>query len=155
MPPWTTIRRATIVPARRPKFQQDTHDMRFLLAVTLAAVTATGAALAQQARWAAVDANREASSPVAWGNSESQAKERAVEACEKVSKTCANGPGATNDTGDVFAYMCCTRPKLGCAVAPGDSPDEAAALVRKTLTDAGYGNCALRHHLSAGNGKKQ
>ena len=110
---------------------------------------------AQQARWAAVDANREASSPGGLGVPESQAKERAVEACEKVSKTCANGPATTNDTGDVFAYMCCTRPKLGCAVAAGNSPEEATANVRKTLTDAGYGNCPLRHHLSAGNGKKQ
>ena len=129
--------------------------MHLVFAASLAVLIGTGVAWAQQPRWAAIDANREATSPVAWGSTEGQAKERAVEACEKVSKTCANGPAATNDTGDVFAYMCCSRPKFGCAVAPGDTQDEATTTVRKTLTDAGYGNCTLRHHLSAGNGKKQ
>ena len=58
-------------------------------------------------------------------STETQAKERAVEACEKVSKTCANGPATTNDMEDVFAVMCCTRPKLGCAVAAAESRDDA------------------------------
>ena len=126
-----------------------------LVAVAAAAVGLPGVVLAQQQRWAAVDANREVSSPVVWGTTEAQAKERAVEACEKVSKTCANGPAATNDMDDVFAVMCCSRPKLGCAIAAADSREDAVASVRKTLVDGGYSNCALRHHMSAGSGKKQ
>ena len=110
---------------------------------------------AQQQRWAAVDPNREVSGPVAWGSTEMQAKQRAVEACEKVSKTCANGPATTNDMEDVFAVMCCTRPKLGCAVAAAESRDDASASVRKNLTEAGYSSCQLRHYMSAGSGKKQ
>jgi hypothetical protein len=119
------------------------------LAIALAtAVALTGLAWAQQQRWAAIDPNREVSSVVAWGSTEAQAKERAVEACEKVSKTCANGPATTND-------MCCSRPKLGCAVAAAESREDAQARVRKNLTDAGYSSCTLRHYMSAGNGKKQ
>src|SRR6476469_4731102 len=128
--------------------------MRISLAVILAGlatvalgttgVAIMGSASAQQQRWAAVDPNREVSGPVAWGSTETQAKERAVEACEKVSKTCANGPATTNDMDDVFAVMCCTRPKLGCAVAAAESRDDAAASVRKNLTEAGYGSCQLR-----------
>jgi len=126
------------------------------LAIALAtAVALTGLAWAQQQRWAAIDPNREVSSVVAWGSTEAQAKERAVEACEKVSKTCANGPATTNDMGDVFAVMCCTRPKLGCAVAAAESREDAQARVRKNLTDAGYSSCTLRHYMSAGSGKKQ
>ncbi len=126
------------------------------LAIALAAAAGlAGMAWAQQQRWAAIDPNREVSSTVVWGASEVQAKERAVDACEKVSKTCANGPATTNDMGDVFAVMCCARPKLGCAVAAAESREDAQASVRKNLTDAGYSSCTLRHYMSAGNGKKQ
>jgi hypothetical protein len=134
--------------------------MRISLAVILAvsatvALGLTGVVEAQQQRWAAVDPNREVSGPVAWGSTEMLAKQRAVEACEKVSKTCANGPATTNDMEDVFAVMCCTRPKLGCAVAAAESRDDASASVRKNLTEAGYSSCQLRHYMSAGSGKKQ
>ena len=115
----------------------------------------TGVARAQQQRWAAIDPNREMSSVVAWGSTEAQAKERAVDACEKVSKTCANGPATTNDMDDVFAVMCCSRPKLGCAAAAADSREDASTSVRKNLTDAGFSSCTLRHYMSAGSGKKQ
>jgi hypothetical protein len=126
------------------------------LAIALAAAAGpAGMAWAQQQRWAAIDPNREVTSTVVWGASEVQAKERAVDACEKVSKTCANGPATTNDMGDVFAVMCCARPKLGCAVAAAESREDAQARVRKNLTDAGYSSCTLRHYMSAGNGKKQ
>ena len=126
-----------------------------LFAVAAAVLGLTGLAWAQQQRWAAVDSNREVSAPVAWGTSEAQAKARAIEACEKVSKTCANGPAVTSEMDDVFAVMCCSRPKFGCAIAAADSREDAVAGVRKTLVDGGYSNCTLRHHLSAGSGKKQ
>ena len=127
----------------------------FLASLAMLAVGATGVALAQQPRWAAIDPNREVTSGVTWGSTEAQAKERAVEACEKVSKTCANGPATTNDMGDVFALMCCSRPKLGCAAAAADSREDATASVRKNLTEAGYSSCTMRHYMSAGSGKKQ
>jgi hypothetical protein len=108
-----------------------------------------------QQRWAAIDPNREASSAVAWGASEKEARQRAVEACRRVSKTCASGPASTDAPDDVFAVMCCTRPSQGCAVAVAGSRQEAAKAVRQTFADAGFSNCSLRHYLSAANGRKQ
>lgn len=119
------------------------------------AVGLSGVAWAQQQRWAAIDPNREGSSAVVWGSTETQAKERAVDACEKVSKTCANGPATTNEMDDVFAVMCCSRPKVGCAVAAAESREDASTSVRKNLTEAGFSSCTLRHYMSAGSGKKQ
>lgn len=126
----------------------------FAILVT-AAMGMTGAAWSQQQRWAAIDPNREVTSAVVWGSTEAQAKDRAVEACEKVSKTCANGPATTNEMDDVFAVMCCSRPRLGCAAAAAESRGDASASVRKNLTEAGFSSCTLRHYMSAGSGKKQ
>jgi hypothetical protein len=108
-----------------------------------------------QQRWAAIDPNREASSAVAWGPTEKEARQRAVEACRRVSKTCANGPASTDTLDDVFAVMCCTRPSQGCAVAVAGSRQEALKAVRQTFAEAGFSNCSLRHYLSAASGKKQ
>jgi len=106
-------------------------------------------------RWAAIDPNREGSSSVAWGATEAEARRRAVEACKRVSKTCANGPASTDTLDDVFAVMCCRRPGRGCAVAVAASRQEAKKAVRKVFSDAGFSNCALRQYLSAATGKKQ
>jgi hypothetical protein len=110
---------------------------------------------AQDKRWAAVDANNEASAPVAWAGSEPQARQRATEACEKVSKTCASSPASTDELDDVFAVMCCTRPRAGCAISVSGSRADALKQVQKTFTDAGYSNCNLRHYISPATGKKQ
>jgi hypothetical protein len=128
---------------------------RLFAVLATVVVGLTGVASAQQQRWAAIDPNREVSSAIVWGSSEGQAKERAVQACEKVSKTCANGPATTNEMDDVFAVMCCSRPRLGCAAAAAESREDASTSVRKNLTDAGFSSCTLRHYMSAGSGKKQ
>jgi hypothetical protein len=108
-----------------------------------------------QRRWAAIDPNREASSAVAWGPTEAEARQRAVEACKRVSKTCAGVPASTDAPDDVFAVMCCTRPSQGCAVSVAGSRQDALKSVQKTFSDAGFSNCSLRHYLSAASGRKQ
>ena len=110
--------------------------------------------LAQQ-RWAAVDPNSDASSPVVWANSEAEARQRAMEACARLSQTCANGPAATGDMGDVFAFVCCTTPRAGCAVSAAASRRQALRNVMKMFDEAGYSQCALRHYMSAASGKRQ
>jgi hypothetical protein len=110
---------------------------------------------AQAKRWAAIDPNREANSPVAWGANEEEARQRAVEACKRVSKTCANGPASTDDMREVFALMCCAAPKPACAAGAGPGRREAVRGVREMLTESGYSDCSVRHYLSAGTGKKQ
>jgi len=121
----------------------------------LAVGIAFGSPAGAQQRWAAIDPNGEASSPVVWAPSEREARQRAVDVCKRLSQSCANGPASTDDMGDVFAVMCCRAPRLGCAAAAAGGRQEALKSVQKMFADAGYSNCALRHYMSAGTGRKQ
>jgi hypothetical protein len=56
--------------------------------------------------------------------------------------------------GDVFAVMCCTKPRRGCAVGVAGARQEALKSVEKTFAEAGYSQCTLRHYLSAATGRK-
>lgn len=112
------------------------------------------AGAAQEKRWAAVDPNNETTSPVAWSSTEAKARQDAIEACKRTSKSCANGPASTNEMEDVFAVMCCTKPRRGCAVGVAGARQDALKNVQKIFADAGYSTCSLRHYLSAGSGKK-
>jgi hypothetical protein len=106
-------------------------------------------------RWAAIDPNSEISSPVVWGATEEEARERAMEACKRISKTCANGPATTDDLREVFALVCCSKPKLGCAAAAAANKREASRNAQQMFTDAGYSECSVRHYMHAGTGRKQ
>jgi len=131
--------------------------VRALLLPALALVL-TGMAFhpcAAQERWAAVDPNADASSPVAWGASEEDARARARAACRRLSQTCANAPAVTGDMGDVFAVVCCASPRKGCAISAAATRRAALRSVEKMFEDAGYSNCALKHYLSAASGQKQ
>ncbi len=108
-----------------------------------------------QQRWAAIDPNSEGSSPVVWGATEEEARQRAVEACKRLSKTCANGPASTNDMKEVFAVMCCTQPRPGCAISAAASRRDALKNVQEMFADAGYKDCSARHYMSAATGKRQ
>lgn len=130
---------------------------RLLSVLLLAAVAMTAvqaATMAQAKRWAATDPNGEGSAVIAWGDSKDEAHRRAVDACKRGSKTCANGPASTDTLSDVFAVMCCTKPRAGCAVGVGADRKKAAESVKGTLSGAGYGNCGLRHYISASSGKR-
>jgi hypothetical protein len=126
--------------------------MLLLLAAGMAAWPRPAAA---QQRWAAVDPNSESSSPVVWGATEDEARQRAVEACKRLSKSCANGPASTSDMREVFAIMCCTVPKSGCAAAAAGNRREAQQNVQAMFADAGYKDCSVKHYMSAGTGKRQ
>ena len=69
-------------------------NLAALLALVLVGVGAIfhdGAA--QEKRWAAIDPNNETTSPVAWSSTEAKARQEAVDACKRTSKSCANGYG--------------------------------------------------------------
>jgi hypothetical protein len=108
-----------------------------------------------QQRWAAIDPNNETSSPVVWGATEDEARQKAVDACRRLSKTCANGPASTADMREVFVVMCCAQPKLGCAVAAADTRRGAQKKVQEMFADAGYKECSVKHTMSAATGKRQ
>ena len=126
-----------------------------LLLAALVSTMPLHRATTQQQRWAAVDPNSEGTSPVVWGATEEEARQRAQEACKRLSKTCANGPASTDDLGDVFAIVCCTQPRAGCAVSAGPNRRQALKTVQAMFAEAGYKDCSLRHYMSAASGKKQ
>ena len=111
-------------------------------------------ASAQETRYAAVDANNEGSLQVVWDASKDGANEKAVSACKQVSKSCSGTASYTNEPKDVFAYMCCTRPWLGCSIGVGEDRTSALAMVRKTFSDAGFSQCTVKQYLSAESGKR-
>ena len=126
-----------------------------LLSLAVAGSVVLAPAIAQQRRWAALDPNSETSSPVAWGSTEEEARQRAIEACKRLSKTCANGPAVTDDLKEVFAVVCCEQPRTGCAASAAANRRDAAKNAEKMFAGAGYSNCSVRHYLQAGTGKKQ
>jgi hypothetical protein len=128
---------------------------RFAALLMLAAGMVAGPAPAQQQRWAAIDPNNESSAPVVWGASEEEARQRAVEACKRISKTCASGPASTQNLKEVFAVMCCTQPRVGCAASAASNRREAQKNVQEMFADAGYKDCSLQHYMSAATGKRQ
>jgi hypothetical protein len=121
-------------------------------AVTLAAVLC-GPAVAQD-RWAAIAPNQENSATVVWATTKEQAKKLAILACKEVSQTCADTPASTNGMDHMFAVMCCTDPKSGCAAGVGADREKALKAVKSLLGDAGYSKCSLKSYFKAGTGEK-
>ena len=119
--------------------------------VTLAVLCVPASA---QERWAAIAPNNEASSTVVWATTKDQAKRNAIDACKDVSSTCASTPASTNDMSHVFAIMCCTSPKLGCAVSVAESRKSALSQVKRTMSQEDYSDCKLKNYIKAGTGEK-
>ncbi|HEY8246443.1 MAG TPA: hypothetical protein VIG38_04075 [Hyphomicrobium sp.] len=107
-----------------------------------------------QDRWAAIAPNLENSSSVVWATSKDQAKKLAVLACKQVSSTCADTPASTNGMDHIFAVMCCTDPKTGCAAAVGSTREAALKEIKKLFSDGGYSQCSLKSYFKAGTGEK-
>ncbi len=107
-----------------------------------------------QDRWAAIAPNLENSSSVVWATSKDQAKKLAVLACKQVSSTCADTPASTNGMDHIFAVMCCTDPKTGCAASVGSSREVALREIKKLFSDGGYSQCSLKSYFKAGTGEK-
>lgn len=132
-----------------------TISFRFAAALTaLMAFGLAGSGARAQERWAAITPNLENSSAVVWATSKEQAKKLAVLACKQVSQTCAETPASTNGMDHVFAVMCCTDPKNGCAAAVGPDRDSALKEVKRIFSDGGYSKCSLKSYFKAGTGEK-
>ena len=119
---------------------------------TLCLLTASAEAQAP-GRWAAFDPNSEASAQMAWGDSEEEARKKAIAGCKRSSKTCAGSPATTADLMDVMAHMCCDKPRRGCAASFRSSRLKAREGVQKVFDDAGFSSCQVRAYLSARTGK--
>jgi hypothetical protein len=122
--------------------------------LTLLLLPLMSAAANAQDRWAAIAPNLENSSSVVWATSKEQAKKLAVLACKQVSSTCADTPASTNGMDHIFAVMCCSDPKTGCAAAVGGSREVALKEVKRLFSDGGYSQCSLKSYFKAGTGEK-
>lgn len=107
-----------------------------------------------EARWAALDPNIEASSGVVWATTRDKVRKLAIEACKQVSQTCASGPAHTNDMNDIFAVMCCTTPKVGCAAGVAKGREAALDAVKKAFAETGFAACTLKSYFNAGDGAR-
>ena len=107
-----------------------------------------------QDRWAAIAPNLENSASVVWATNKDQAKKLALLACKEVSQTCANTPASTNGMDHIFAVMCCSDPKSGCAAAVGSSREVALREVKRLFSEGGYSQCSLKSYYKAGTGEK-
>ena len=107
-----------------------------------------------QDRWAAIAPNLENSASVVWATTKDQAKKLALLACKEVSQTCANTPASTNGMDHIFAVMCCSDPKNGCAAAVGASREVALREVKRLFSEGGYTQCSLKSYYKAGTGEK-
>jgi hypothetical protein len=114
----------------------------------------TSSASAQE-RWAAIVPNNETSSSIVWAASQDQARRHAIDACKKVSQTCAAGPTDTKEMNNMFAVMCCTQAAVSCGAAVANSREAALAAVKKKFSDAGYTQCSLKNYFNAGTGERE
>jgi len=125
-----------------------------ILSLALLSLSLFSRPAAAQERWAAIAPNLENSSSVVWATTKEQAKKLAVLACKQVSSTCAEQPASTNGMDHVFAVMCCTEPKTGCAAAVGATRQIALKEVKRLFSDGGYSQCTLKSYFQAGTGEK-
>lgn len=94
-------------------------------------------------------------SKVVWGPTLETARARSLEQCRAVSDKCGKKPAATDNLDDVFAVMCCSKPRNGCAASGAGSSKEATASVQQLFSDAGFSECRLISTFSARTGEKQ
>lgn len=137
------------MPARASAFRAT-----IALALGLPWLALVPSSAAAQERWAAISPNLENSSTVVWATTKDQAKKLAVLACKQVSSTCAEQPASTNGMDHVFAVMCCTDPKSGCAAAVGATKEVALKEVKRLFSEGGYSQCSLKSYFKAGTGEK-
>lgn len=126
-----------------------------LLAITMALALPllSGSALAQE-RWAAIVPNEENSSTVVRATTKDQAEQLAIDACQRVSDTCASRAATTDGMNNYFAIMCCTQPRMGCAAGVASTKRKALNEVKSIFSDDEFKNCSLKNYIKAGTGEK-
>lgn len=102
--------------------------------------------------YAAVTPNEEHTGPVFWANSKEEALAGALRACNKISSTCSTRPAWSDTMDDLFSLMCCSKPRLGCAIGVGANTTLALQHVRNIFSEAGYSQCEIIKYISAKTG---
>lgn len=126
--------------------------LAFRLFFVLAALSLGGTIVHAGDWYASVAPNEELSAPVVWGKTQEDTAAAALKACRELSDSCSTRPAWTDTKDDVFALMCCNKPKIGCAIGVGLIEEMAKKNVQKTFDDAGYSSCKIGKYLSARTG---
>ncbi|MBI1649451.1 tetratricopeptide repeat protein [Hyphomicrobium sulfonivorans] len=93
-------------------------------------------------------------SRVVWGPSVQVASELSMQQCRSTSDACGNKPAVTGNLDDVFAVMCCSKPRVGCAAFASANAADAKRGVEELFKEAGFSKCKLANTLSARTGQK-
>jgi len=89
-----------------------------------------------------------------YGNSVSEAQEKAFANCKTISNTCSKSAGASLLSNNSTVYLiCCTSPRLGCLGSPNQSMTVAMERGKEALAGMGFSSCALAKTYSARTGK--
>lgn len=127
--------------------------IRFAISLLLLLPLLISAPAAAQ-EWAGLAPNGEGTAPVVRAPNRDQARDRALAACRRVSKTCTDQPALTQDLSDTFALVCCSRPRWACVAAPRRQRDAAVAEAQRVLDQHGFSQCKTQAFLSARNGDR-
>ena len=92
--------------------------------------------------------------PVVWAATSEEAERKAIQACKRVSRLCADSAASTDNLDEIFVTMCCTRPRRGCQTHLGNTIEEGKAGSLEVFRKAGYSNCTMRSAVSARTGKQ-
>lgn len=130
----------------------------WLRALAFAAVLVLPAAFAAPANaqdnWAAIAPNGENTAPVVRAPTRELARDRALAACRRVSRTCTDTPAITPNLNDVFSMVCCTSPRWACVAAPRSDRDAAVAEAQRVLDQHGFSQCKTQAFFSARTGER-
>jgi hypothetical protein len=127
--------------------------IRFALSILLL-VPLLAATPAAAQEWAGLAPNGEGTAPVVRAPNRDLARDRALAACRRVSKTCTDQPALTQDLDDTFALVCCNRPRWACVAAPRRQREAAVAEAQRVLDQHGFSQCKTQAFLSARTGDR-
>lgn len=125
-----------------------------LAAILVATVGAFANHALARERWSAADPDNEGRVHFGWGSSKARASAAALRTCRRVSRTCATKPGSISHLDNVWALMCCTNPRFGCATGAGPTRAKAHETVNRVFVNAHYSNCVVKGYYSARTGKR-
>lgn len=121
-----------------------TVRLHFPLLVLLAAFVVP--AVAQETNWAAALPDSERRLHVGYGATTDEAEKQAINACRRVSTSCADSAAITDEFGSYFQLSCCLRPRTGCVVyviAADVNRRTIAPGAAKDFADAGFSVCSV------------
>lgn len=124
-----------------------------LRCLAVAAMTGAATLAAQAQGWSGLAPNGENTAPVVRGDTREIARDRAVAACRRVSNSCTDQPALTQNLEDIFALVCCDKPRRGCVAAPRQNRADGVREALRVLENANFSSCQTVAFYSARTGE--